>query len=126
MKINTKKPKFMVFNPGTSRDFMPKFIMDGNEIEVVEETRLLGVVVRSDLTWSSNTDDVVKRANNKLWCLRRLKNRGVETSDLLDVYTETSQEHTGVCCSSMLLLYQWRGQIEDRTSTEICIAHHTG
>jgi hypothetical protein len=88
MKINTKKTKFMVFNPGTSRDFMPKFIMDGNEIEVVEETRLLGVVVRSDLTWSSNTDDVVKRANNKLWCLRRLKNLGVETSDLLDVYTK--------------------------------------
>ena len=124
MKINTKKTKFMVFNPGPSRDFMPKLIMDGNEIEVVEETRLLGVVVRSDLTWSSNTDDVVKRANNKLWCLRRLKNLGVERSDLLDVYTK--QVRSILEYAAPVWHYSISGQIEDRTCTEICIAHHTG
>ena len=29
---------------------------------------------------------MVKRANKKLWCLRRLKNFGAETHDLLEVY----------------------------------------
>ena len=29
---------------------------------------------------------MVKRANKKLWCLRRLKNLGAEVEDLLDVY----------------------------------------
>ena len=55
-------------------------------MDVVEETRLLGVVIRSDLKWSSNTADIVKRAYKKLWCLKRLKNYGATQLDLLDVY----------------------------------------
>ena len=56
MKINYKKTKLILFNPGTSRDFMPKFVLDnGEELDLVEETRLLGVVLRSDLSWSSHT-----------------------------------------------------------------------
>ena len=42
-----------------TRDFMPKFLMDGNENEVVDESRILGVVVPSDLLWPRNTDDIV-------------------------------------------------------------------
>ena len=86
MKLNANKTKFMVFNPGTSKDFMPAFEVDGKKIEVVEETRLLGVLLRSDLSWSSNAEDIVKRAYKKLWYLRRLKRLGVEISDLIDVY----------------------------------------
>ena len=86
MKINYKKTKLMVFNPGKNRDFMPRFTFDKKELEVVEETKLLGVIIRSDLSWGSNTAYMVKRANTKLWCLRRLKKLGASTSDLLDVY----------------------------------------
>ena len=86
MKLNAKKTKFMVFNPRTSKDFMPAFVVDEKDIEVVEQTRLLGVVLRSDLSWSANTEDIVKRAYKKLWYLRRLKRLGVETPDLIDVY----------------------------------------
>ena len=46
----------------------------------------MGVVLRSDLSWSSNTAYLVKRANTKLWCLRRLKKFGASPTDLLDVY----------------------------------------
>ena len=31
---------------------------------------------------------MVKRANKKLWCLRRLKELGATTKDLIDVYTK--------------------------------------
>ena len=65
-----------VFHPpslGTVRDFMPKFVLGQDELIVVEETMLLGVKLRSDLSWSGNTEYIVKRANKKLWCLRRLK-----------------------------------------------------
>ena len=47
---------------------------------------MLGVVIRSDLSWGANTDYMVKRANSKLWCLRRLKKLGGNTSDLVDVF----------------------------------------
>ena len=55
MKLNFKKTKLLLFNPGSSRDFMPKFTISENFIEMVEEVKLLGVMVRSDLSWSSGT-----------------------------------------------------------------------
>ena len=51
MKINYKKTKLMVFNPGTAQDFLPRFEFNNDELEVVEETKLLGFVLRSDLLW---------------------------------------------------------------------------
>ena len=86
MKINYKKTKLMVFNPGTARDILPRFNLNGEELEVVEETKLLGLVIRNDLSWHPNTAYLVGRANKKLWTLRRLKKLGTKTSDLLDVY----------------------------------------
>ena len=86
MKINYKKTKLMIFNPARTRDFCPRFLFNNDELEIVEETKLLGLIVRSDLAWTSNTEYIVKRANKKLWCLKRLKILGAETEDLIDVY----------------------------------------
>ena len=86
MKVNYKKTKLMVFNPGKARDFLPRFSFNSSELEVVEEIKLLGLIIRSDLSWGPNTDYIVQRANKKLWCLRRLKNFGANTDDLIDVY----------------------------------------
>ena len=54
--------------------------------DLVEESKLLGVIIRSDLSWASNTEYIVKRANSKLWCLRRIKGYGADQDDLMDVY----------------------------------------
>ena len=86
MKINYKKTKLMVFNPGIVRDIFPRYVFNGDELEVVEESQLLGIILRNDLSWSSNTTYLVKKANKKLWTLRRLKRFGTKTNDLLDVY----------------------------------------
>ena len=55
-------------------------------IDVVEEIKLLGLIIRSDLKWSSNTNAMVAKAYKRLWILRRLKNLGASVADLLDVY----------------------------------------
>ena len=62
MKISQKKTKLMVFNPGNVMDFMTKFHLGDNELELVEETTLLGMVLKNDLSWASNIDYIVKRA----------------------------------------------------------------
>ena len=41
MKINTSKTKAMLFNPARSMDFMPQLNLDGQEIDLVEEMRVL-------------------------------------------------------------------------------------
>ena len=86
MQLNYKKTKFMLFNPCTSKDFLPAFNLDGHEIEMVEETRLLGLVLSSDLSWGPNTDSIVERSSKKLWFIIRLKNLGASRHDLLDLY----------------------------------------
>ena len=88
IKLNPKKTKLMLFNPAKKMDFMPSFPVDGKEINLVEKTTLLGLVIRSDLSWSSNTEYVVGRCNSKLWILRRLKKMGATQVDLLDVYVK--------------------------------------
>ena len=86
MKLNYEKTKLMLFNPGTKRDFFPRFVFNDKELEVVEESKLLGIIIRNDLSWSSNNNNMVKRAYKKLWCLKRLKRLGATQQDLLDVY----------------------------------------
>ena len=55
-------------------------------IELVEHTKLLGLIISSDLSWSMNTDYMVNRCNAKLWVVRKLKKLGASDGDLLDVY----------------------------------------
>ena len=88
MKINHKKTKLMVFNPCWTLDFMPEFEFGADQLQFVEEMRLLGVIIRSDMKWSSNTEDIVKRASNKLWVIRRLKGLGAQTEELVDMFVK--------------------------------------
>ena len=76
----------MLFNPCTSRDFMPEIALDNIRIDLVEETKLLGVVLTSDLSWTANTQYIVERCNSKIWTLRRLKKLGAMKDDLLEIY----------------------------------------
>jgi hypothetical protein len=86
MKINFKKTKAMLFNPCSSIDFVPELELDDHEVEFVDELRLLGIIIRSDMKWYSNTENMVNKANKKLWVLRRLKYLGAGETDLVDVF----------------------------------------
>ena len=48
--------------------------------------RVLGLIVRSDLKWSTNTENMVLKGYKRLWMLRRLKKLGANYEELLDVY----------------------------------------
>ena len=76
----------MLFNPCVSRDCMPDITIATKRIELVERTKLLGVVVTSDLKWEENTQYIIQRCNSKAWMLRRLKKLGASKDDLIDVY----------------------------------------
>ena len=65
---------------------MPEFEVNQSRIDLVEQVKLLGVVISSNLSWSANTDSIVERCNRKTWMLRRLKKLGASQEDLLDVY----------------------------------------
>ena len=86
MKLNTQKTKLMLFNPCRKKDFMPEFRIEETRIDLIEQTKLLGIVLSSDLSWTANTEYIVTRCQSKTWMLRRLKKLGANQEDLLEVY----------------------------------------
>ena len=58
MKINHEKSKVMIFNNARSIDFEPEMNLDGVEMQVVDELRMLGLVVTSHLKWKQNTESI--------------------------------------------------------------------
>ena len=86
MKLNKEKTKVMLFNTASQRDFMPEVNVDGKQLEVVEEYKLLGVIISSNLKWEANTEYITKKAFSRLWMLRRLKNLGLKTHSLVKIF----------------------------------------
>ena len=88
MKLNTKKTKLMIFNHFKTKDFVPEFCINKTTVELIEQTKLLGIILSSNLSWADNTEYIVKRCLNKIWMLRRLKKLGASQDDLLQVYVK--------------------------------------
>ena len=86
MKINVTKTKMMIFNPSKSVDIHPVITMENTQLEIVESMKLLGVVISSNMKWHENTDYITRRGYSRLWILRRLKQFGLSTVDLIDTY----------------------------------------
>ena len=87
MKINESKTKVMIFNTRKNFDTMPEvYIHENSMLDVIDEVKLLGIQIRSDLKWFSNTNQICDKAYKRLWIMRRLKSLGADTLELLDVY----------------------------------------
>ena len=87
MKINYKKTKIIPFNFSKKYNFLPQLHFPNcDPLEVIYETRLLGVTITSDLSWTTHVNDICSRASKKLWVLVRFKSLGGTTNQLLTVY----------------------------------------
>ena len=88
MKINPNKTKIIKFNKSRKHDFPPEVFISGDQmLEVVPDTKLVGVIVSQDLKWEKNADFICTRARRKMWVLmRRLKKFKIEITKLADVY----------------------------------------
>ena len=87
MKLNPKKSKVILFNSSRKYDFMPSCHFGQNEnLEVVEELKLLGVTIKSNLSWSAHCDQICRTAYARMWMLRRLKPLGATSEELIDIY----------------------------------------
>ena len=87
MVINSKKTKIIPFNFSKSKDFIPELSLPNSEpLEVVYQTKLVGLVVCSSLSWGPHIEYIMKCANKKLWLLIRFKSRGGSTEQLITLY----------------------------------------
>ena len=86
MKLNHDKTKIISFSFSRKYPLNPVFSVSGQPIEVVKQTKLLGVILSDNCKWDANTKNIVKSGNSRLWFLRRLKTLGASVQTLLDIY----------------------------------------
>ena len=60
IKINSKKSKTMIFNFSKNHQFSTRLELDGEILEIVNDTKLLGTTISNDLKWEKNTQSIVR------------------------------------------------------------------
>ena len=60
----------MVFNFTNKYQFSTDILLKNERIEIVEQAKLLGLILTSDLRWDENTNYLVKDANKRMLVLR--------------------------------------------------------
>ena len=87
MELNKKKSKAMVFNYTRNFQFSSRAQIEDEIIEIITETKLLGVIVTDDLKWDKNTLYLTRRANARMRLLHKLAEFSVPVEELVLIYT---------------------------------------
>ena len=84
--LNEKKTKVMIFNFSRDHQFTTRLQLNNHNIEIINETRLLGVQVTDDLKWNRNTEILVKKANQRMQILRKASEFTYNLKDRRQIY----------------------------------------
>lgn len=88
--LNTSKTKEMVidFRRSKVEPHAPLYIQ-GEIVEQVEKLKFLGVTLSNQLSWTNNTTQLVKKAQQRLFFLRKLKRAKLPVKLLINFYRST-------------------------------------
>ena len=67
--MNEKKSKTILFNFSRKNQFATNLVLKNQKLEIVNETKLFGLIITSDLRWDRNVDYLVKDANRRMMML---------------------------------------------------------
>ena len=97
LALNTSKTKELIvdFRRKTT-DYQP-LVISGDDVERAPNFRFLGVHLDDDLTWSTNTSATIKKAHQRLYFLRVLRNNNL-AQDLMVSFYRCSMSHVLCLC----------------------------
>ena len=86
MKLNVEKSKVMVFNFTEQYQFATRLYLEDRLLDTIQQTKLLGTIIQSDLKWQENTDMLVKKAYQRMLLLHKLYSFNIADVDLVNIY----------------------------------------
>ena len=88
MQLNEEKSKIMIFNFTKKFKFATRIKMNNILLDTVSETKILGLIISSNLSWKSNTNNLVKKANKRMIIIIKLKDFPIPMKDLTMIYCQ--------------------------------------
>ena len=83
MLLNEEKSNYMVFSR-SQEDFVTRLTLNNTKLERLNASKILGVWITEDLTWSRNTKEICLKAYARMSLITKLKYVGVQRDDLID------------------------------------------
>ena len=83
MVISQQKTKSMIFNFNDKYQFTTRLQLKGENVEIVDQMKILGTIVRSDLSWNSNCEYLIKKVNKMMQLVRNLVKFGATKTELV-------------------------------------------
>ena len=109
LDVNVDKTKIVCFDNRHQAEFM----LNGETVETVSTFKYLGVVFDNKLTWSENTDEIIKKAHSRLFCMRKLSSFNVSKDILQMFYLSTIMSVLTFGCVC------WGGNISQRDKSRM-------
>ena len=105
MVINTKKTKAMIINFTHKYQFGTRMKLEDTNIELVDEMKILGTVISSDLSWNTNTKHIIQKVNKRMIFLKKIQSFGATPEEMVHLWTlycRSILEQSSVVWSSSL------------------------
>ena len=109
LTLNVNKTKEMIVDIRKQQMEQPPIHIDGTVVERVESFKFLGVHITDKLNWSNDTGRLVKKAQRRLFNLRRLKKFGLSPKTLTNFYRCTIESVLSACITA------WYGKCTARS-----------
>ncbi len=84
--LNVEKTKEIIVDFRKKQHRHTPLIINNTVVEIVSSVKFLGVQITDSLTWTANITSLVKRAQQRLFCLRRMRRAHFPSPILSTVY----------------------------------------
>ena len=121
LELNVHKTKEIIVDFRRKKSSPPSpLVIDGRTVEIVQNFKFLGSTISSNLKWELNVVNIVKKAQQRLYFLRRLRSFGLTTQVMLNFYRAVIES---------VLIYMVRvdyteGNAQIKQSCENCFPNH--
>ena len=77
VKLNSEKCKELRISFAKNKTQLAPIVVNNQELECVESTKLPGVTISHNLTWNMHIDQIIKKASKRMYFLIQLKRANV-------------------------------------------------
>ncbi|XP_072329111.1 uncharacterized protein [Scyliorhinus torazame] len=86
LSLNIEKTKELIIDFRKRSTTHTPVCINGSEVEMVDSFRFLGITITNSLSWSTHVDATVRKAQQRLYFLRKVKKFGMSTSTFTNFY----------------------------------------